>query len=227
MSVNAPTRVEQSHSEAVSLFGQVGTWLTAETRIAIWAEARHATKCKLCMASKQALSPYAIKGDHETCTNLADNLVEVVHRIINDSGRLTKRWLDEQLATGLRPEEYIETLSLVATSVILDSYAKAMGLSDYQIPEPQAGLPAQIINMEVVDEGAWLPMTKAEQQLEDHGLPNVPNIARAMGLVPAGMMHFFGAMRAHYSLSGDNFGISRSQVELIAARVSAHNECFY
>ena len=227
MSITVSARVDESHSEAVRLFGQAGTWLNAETRTAIWVEARNATSCTLCASRKQALSPYALKGDHDTCTDLPPNIVEVVHRIKKDSGRLTKRWFDEQIDTGLSREEYIETLSLVATSIILDSYSKAMGLPDYKIPNPQAGEPSRISNPEIIDEGAWLPITKAEQQLEDHGLPNVPNIARAMGMVPSGMMHFFGAMRAHYSLAGDDFGISRSQVELIAARVSSHNECFY
>jgi len=227
MSIAIPEKANECHEAAVNLFGQAGTWLTAATRTAVWAEARNATSCTLCLNRKQALSPYALQGDHDTCTELPDNMVEVVHRIKNDSGRLTKRWFDEQIESGLSREEYIETLSLVSTSIILDSYATAMGLPDYVIPTPQPGEPTKILNPEVVDEGAWLPITKAEQTVEDHGLPNVPNIARAMGLVPSGMMHFFSTMRAHYSLSGDDFGISRSQIELIAARVSSHNECFY
>jgi len=227
MSIKPSAKVSESHSEAVRLFGEAGTWLNAEDRTAIWTEARHATHCKLCLASKQALSPYTLKGDHDTATGLPANLVEIVHRIKNDSGRLTKRWFDKQLDTGLSREAYVETLSLVATSIILDSFAGAMGLPDYVIPEPVTGEPTRITNPDVVDEGAWLPLTKAEQKVEDHGLPNVPNIARAMGMVPSGMMHFFGDMRAHYSLSGDDFGINRSQVELIAARVSSHNACFY
>ena len=227
MKIAVPESVNRSHELAVDLFGQAGTWLTSSVRAAIWAEARNATACKLCQRRKQALSPYALQGEHDTCTQLPGNMVEVVHRIKNDSGRLTKRWFDEQIDTGLSPEEYVEILSLVATSIILDSYATAMGLPDYSIPSPQPGEPTKVLNPEVIDEGAWLPITKAEQTVEDHGLPNVPNIARAMGLVPSGMMHFFGTMRAHYSLSGDDFGISRSQIELIAARVSSHNECFY
>ena len=227
MSMTVSSEVLESHALAVSLFGLAGTWLTAEKRTAIWVEARNAVDCTLCLARKQALSPYALDGEHSTCTDLPANILEVVHRIKNDSGRLTKRWFDEQIATGLSREEYVEILSVVATSIILDSYSKSMGLSDYIIPTPQGGDPSRVINPDVVDEGAWLPVTKAEQQTEEHGLPNIPNIARAMGLVPSGMMHFFGTMRAHYSLAGDDFGISRSQVELIAARVSSHNECFY
>ena len=227
MDVAVSKKVSESHASAVSLFGQAGTWLTGATRSAIWLEARHAAECTFCQARKEALSPYALTGKHNTNTDLPDNIVEVVHRINNDSGRLTKRWFDEQIETGLSREEYVEVLSLVATSIILDSYSKAMGLADYVIPQALAGEPSRILNPEVVDEGAWLPITKADQHKAEHGLPDVPNIARAMGLVPSSMMHFFGTMRAHYSLAGDDFGISRSQVELIAARVSSHNACFY
>ena len=117
----------------------------------MWAEARNAPACTLCRDRKQSISPYALKGKHDTCTQLSENIVEVVHRIKNDSGRLTKRWFDEQIEAGLSREEYIEILSLVATSIILDSYATAMGLPDYSIPSPQPGEPTKVLNPEVID----------------------------------------------------------------------------
>ena len=45
MSIAVSADVSESHELAVSLFGQAGTWLTGETRTAIWAEARNATGC--------------------------------------------------------------------------------------------------------------------------------------------------------------------------------------
>jgi len=34
-------------------------------------------------------------------------------------------------------------------------------------------------------------------------------------------------MQSHYNLTDLDFEISRSQVELVAARVSSFNDCFY
>ena len=82
-------------------------------------------------------------------------------------------------------------------------------------------------NPGVFDGGAWVPMLEVEQEPTELELPSSPNIFRAMGLVPATIAHFFGVMRAHYALADLDFEINRSQTELIAARVSSLNQCFY
>ena len=85
-------RIVDAHQAAIDSFADPGTWLDSQLRVAILAETRHAQACRLCMERKDALSPYAVKGDHETLTDLPDDLVEVVHRITADSGRLTQSW---------------------------------------------------------------------------------------------------------------------------------------
>ena len=79
MKVSVPENVHRSHDLAAGLFGQAGTWLTASIRTAVWAEARNAPACTLCRDRKQAISPYALKGKHDSCTQLPENIVEVVH----------------------------------------------------------------------------------------------------------------------------------------------------
>jgi hypothetical protein len=51
--------------KAWSEVAQVGDWLSAEQRLAVAGEAREAWDCKLCQQRKEALSPYAIEGDHD------------------------------------------------------------------------------------------------------------------------------------------------------------------
>ena len=72
-----------------------------------------------------------------------------------------------------------------------------------------------------------VPVLDAPQDLAHHGLPNVPNIARSMGLVPSAVELFFTTFRPHYSLSYIHMTISQAQAEFVAARVSSINECFY
>ncbi|MGK0225150.1 MAG: hypothetical protein ACI9ON_004410, partial [Limisphaerales bacterium] len=89
------------------------------------------------------------------------------------------------------------------------------------------GEPSKEKNSQVFDGGAWLPMLDVPQEESDTGLPTQPNIGRAMGLVPSVMALFFSVMRSHYSLSDIDLDISRAQIELVAARISSHNQCFY
>ncbi len=63
--------------------------------------------------------------------------------------------------------------------------------------------------------------------MADTGLPVVPNIVRAMGLVPKAVELFFGTFRPHYALKGIKLSLSQAQAEYVASRVSAMNKCFY
>ena len=219
--------IKTQHADGIAAFGAPGTWLDAQTRINILIEARHASQCSLCESRKNALSPYATKGEHETVTELPLPLVEIVHRIRTDSGRLTKAWFEQQMAGGTKPEAYVEAVGLTATSIIIDSFADAIGDTRAAPPSAAAGMPTETVNENVFDGGAWVPMLDIPQEATDVGLPSSPNIFRAMGLVPKAIEHFFSVMRAHYSLSMMSFSLSRPQTELIASRVSALNQCYY
>ena len=220
-------RISLSHKKAIAAYSEPGTWLDARTRMAILKERRMASQCALCQARKQALTPYTVDGEHNTVTDLPTALVEVVHRLATDSGRLTKRWYDDLIANGMQSEVYIETVGLVATSLIIDSFSEALGREVSETTEPQPGEPSQEKNPDVIEEGAWVPLLDVPQEPTEVELPTAPNIFRAMGLVPAAIEHFFSVMQAHYSLTDFDISLSRSQIELIAARVSALNQCFY
>ena len=219
--------VASSHQAAIEAYAQPGTWLDAETRIAILNETRAATACQLCQDRKSALSPYAVSGVHGSVTKLPDNIVEVVHRVTTDSGRMTLSWFKDTLESGLSQQAYVEIIGLVSTSLIIDSFSKALGCELAEPPEPVAGEPSKESNPDVVDDGAWLPMLDVEQNPTELELPTSPNIFRAMGLVPGAIAHFFSVMRSQYSLTRYDISLSRSQVELIAARISSLNQCFY
>jgi len=47
-------------------------WLNGETRVKVAAETRHARRCSLCAQQKDALSPFAIDGQHDTLGDLSD-----------------------------------------------------------------------------------------------------------------------------------------------------------
>jgi hypothetical protein len=221
-------KVLTGHQQALQVFLSAGTWFRGRDRLAILKESRQCANCQLCADRKSALSPYRVNGEHDSTEDLPANVVEVIHRIKTDSGRLTKAWFRSVMETGLVAEEYVEIVGLVATAIILDSFAAGLGLAVID-PEGTVSVddPTREKNQSVVDAGAWVPLLVAIQDESETGLPTVPNIARAMGLVPLAVQQFFGVMRCHYALSNLNFDLHRTQVELIAARVSSCNDCFY
>lgn len=123
-----PTRgdVQRGHQAGLDGFAQTGTWLRGAERVAVRKEVRNAAACELCAMRKSALSPYAVDGQHDSLGDLAENFVEVIHRITTDSGRLTLRWFESVIARGLSEETYVELVGLVATAIILDSYATGL-----------------------------------------------------------------------------------------------------
>ena len=109
--------VNESHQLAIQGYAEPGTWFDGAARTAILKETRAADSCPLCQKRKAALSPYAVSGEHTKATDLPDNLVEVIHRIKTDSGRITRSWFKKVIDSGLGEEEYIEIVGLVSTSV--------------------------------------------------------------------------------------------------------------
>ncbi len=57
------------------------TRLTADTRVAIIAEVRNVIGCAFCQQRKGALSPDSVAGEHDNLGDLAENIVEVIHRL--------------------------------------------------------------------------------------------------------------------------------------------------
>ncbi|MDP6255488.1 MAG: alkylhydroperoxidase-related (seleno)protein, partial [Alphaproteobacteria bacterium] len=80
---------------------QPGTWLSGAERLAIAAEARHAQDCQLCWERKDALSPEAVRGSHDTLSQLSALEVEQIHRIRTDPGRLSRAWFLGLLEAGM------------------------------------------------------------------------------------------------------------------------------
>ena len=97
--------LSEAHRDAWDRLSSPGTWLSAGTRVAIIAEVRNVTGCALCQTRKDALSPYGVDGDHDSLGDLAENIVEVIHRVVSDPGRLMKKWYGDCLASGLAEEE--------------------------------------------------------------------------------------------------------------------------
>ncbi|TNF85829.1 MAG: hypothetical protein EP301_09915 [Gammaproteobacteria bacterium] len=215
-----------AHEAALTTIARPGpSWTGAERRSMV-ESARAATGCSLCAARKAALSPGHVTGEHDDPTDLPGVVADAIHRIRTDPGRLTRSWFDEVTA-AIGPAAYVELVSVVNTSVIMDTLHAALDQPLPALPQAEAGEPTGAATGDVVHEGAWVPITRAPRDMADTGLPAVPNILRAMGLVPDAVALFFSTFRPHYALKDIHLSISQTQAELVASRVSAWNECFY
>ncbi len=215
-----------------------GTWWTGTQRVAIAAEARQADDCNFCAARKAALSPAAVQGEHRSIGELPENVVDAIHRVRTDPARLSRPWFDAVIASGLDVAPYVELLGVVTMITGVDYFARALGVAPLPLPEPHAGAPSRHVPASAKSGTAWVPMIAPEDasgpeaDLYPPGAM-IPNIMRALSLVPAEVRVLQTLAAAHYlpveqiSDPTARRALDRMQMELIAARVSALNQCFY
>lgn len=227
-----------AHARAWAWIAAPGNWMTGAERVAIAAETRHALDCRLCAARKKALSPEAVTGEHDGPGVLEPPMVEIVHRIVTDPARLTRRWFEARLAEGVEVTRYVETVGVTAVTVSLDTFARSMGLPLRRLPEPKPGEPSGYLPASARMEEAWVPLilhgeeTGAEADIYS-GVPRA-YILMALTLVPEAKRAFFDLVETQYLPSRwmrdyevEYRAISHAQIEFLAARISALNQCVY
>jgi len=214
-----------------------GTWWTGEERVAIATEARGAARCALCRARKASLSPSAATGRHDGPHVLPENVVDAVHRIRTDPARLSRSWFDGVIAGGLDVARYVELVGVSTLLAGLDYFARAFGVPPFPLPAPRPGEPSRHRPAGAKAGGAWVPMIAPEDatgpEADLYGGGFVPNIMRALSLVPDEVRALRRSSGAHYVPVEQipdptvRRALARPQMEFVAARVSALNECFY
>lgn len=214
------------HEQALQTIAGVGDFFTGAERVEMVRVARGALDCQLCAQRRSSVSPYSTQGAHDGPWALNDAVVELIHRLRTDPGRITKAWFDA-ITQKVSKQAYVEVVSVVASSVIIDTMHNAMGLGVPQLTPPRPGQPNKQYNEQAVEDGAWVPLLAVPNSPTETAQPQTWNITRALGLVPNALELFFNTFRPHYALQDISLSLSQSQAEFIAARVSALNECFY
>ena len=215
-----------------------GTWLSGARRVAVAAEIRHAQACAHCAKVKAALSPNAVRGVHASIGTLGAAEVELIHRTVNDPGRLSEAWAQSLFARGLTEGEYVEIVGIIAMVMMADTCTCALGLPGRALPAPLAGEPTRYRPPGARKEAAWLPLVEPQDVVEADGpmypSPKAGYIYRGLSSVPQSMRDYWALANCHY-LPGQYVyrfdetirAISRPQTEILAARVSALHQCVY
>ena len=199
---------------------------------------RNARECALCLRRKAALSPYAETGPHAHDGVLHETLVEVVHRIASDAGRLKQSWVRQMTGAGISEEQYVEAAGVVALVTALDAFDRSLGMAQRELPAPQAGEPSRRRPAGAKPGFAWVatvaPQDIAAGEPNPYAVHGEKNIHRALSLVPQEVFNFFDVDVALYlkdheirDFATDYRALSHPQIELLAGRVSALNGCYY
>jgi alkylhydroperoxidase family enzyme len=151
---------------------------------------------------------------------------------------LSRRFYDEARASGVGEAEYVEIVGIVAQITNVDSFCRALGVALHPLPEPVAGAPTRRRPQGAKPGLAWVATIAPadargpEARLYPR-LPQLPNVVRALSLVPDEVRGILSLGNVQYvpmeklmELTAQRT-LTRPQMELIAGRVSALNQCFY
>jgi len=162
----------------------------------------------------------AARSEGADVSALPDAAVEAAVRIYRHPASPTRQWVDTISGT-LGMARYVELVGVVARLAAVDGFHRALGLALEPLPEPAGGDPTGEIDDRATVGAAWVPMVGGS------------SIVGALSIVPpeaAAQEQLHGPMYLTYPQMGDvdfQRGLHRSQIELVAARASAVNECFY
>jgi len=218
-----------------------GSWWNGTERVAIAEEVRRATRCPYCAERKNALSPYNFPGEHTAADDspLDARTIDVVHRVVTDQTRITKTFIQENAANGLSEGQYVELVGVAVCAFSIDEFCRALGLPLESLPEPVEGEPSGYVPVGLESETAMVAVIgfdqagSAESELWPAG--RTANVVRALSQVPDAVRDWSEISDAQYlplrkiidPASDTCRVLNRVQMEIVAGRVSSHNECFY
>ena len=226
--------IAAAHEQTLNSFSTPGRWFSAEQRAQIVSEARAARVAAGIQESAHLTSDY---------TNLPAAVKSLARQVAVDTKSLTPDFFEDSLDAGLTDCEYVETVGIVARSLSTDVFCRGIGIDTQPLPALQAGEPSRIRPNSAKHEKAWadtVPGGSAggEDAVYIYGTDQpeaAPFIYRALSLVPEEARGLIALGAAQY-LEIDEFmnldfsyepEITRAEVEVVAGRVSAINQCFY
>ncbi len=151
-------------------------------------------------------------------------VVDAVRRLTLEPWSITDSHVFEWDIAGLHKLAYLEIISLVSRMVAVDSWTDGLGLPNARLPvRVDRGFPIAMVDRNARTTSAWVPTVGA------------PRADTAMSALPEEEASLFDLLRVFY-LPMERVAavdqpskrlLSRPQIELIAARTSSLNECFY
>lgn len=233
-SVPVPKAITDCHQDEIASFSAPGGWMTGEERHAIVSYCRHVRAAAGLQVADTA------EGETRPAALLPSGTLSLIELLATHPKDFTRKDYEAAVASGMSDEEYVELVGLVARASGIDVFARGIGASPRALLPPDAGEPDYYRPATAMNEGAWLPTVPStldggEEALRLYGKNMMPFVYRALSLVPLEAARVIAMGNVQY-LQLEHFfdfsytphpALTRAQVELVAGRVSAFNECFY
>lgn len=150
----------------------------------------------------------------------SDPVPRAAARVSGAPGSIREDWV-EGIAAEIGYPKYVEITGIVARLTAVDTVHRALGLELMALPEPLPGEPTGEIDDHATKKASWVPTAGSVSVVNSLSL--VPAESRAQEVMS-------GPLYMTYEEMDDPAQpgvIPRAQKELVAARTSAINECFY
>ena len=213
---DVPDVIAEAHRAAWARMAGPGSWWTGPQRVEIGRLARE--------ARMQRNDPPWLRDQIPALSEcLPERAADVVRRVAADVHSIDKAWA-MACVEDLGDAAYVEICAVTVCVTAIDAFAEALGVPLEELPEALSGTPDGLRPEGLSEVGAFVALTEPFAG---------PNVARALSLAPNDNMAFFGLVGSMYAMADfqeliwTDRPLSRPQVELVAARVSAINECFY
>jgi hypothetical protein len=227
-------QTDKLHRAQLLSFSEPGTWGSATMRRAIAAEARKA-RCEAGAQESIGDEPLA-----ETA-QLPEAARRLARAVAHGGIEIDRAFCEQTQADGVTEGAYVEIVGIVARVAHLDVFARGVGIPSRPLGEaveerePTFARPA-----EATKEGfftASIPNAPAGGEVAKalFGQKSAPNILRSLSLVPDEARRLIAVITEEYYSTqartdltySPQAALSRPQLEFVAARVSALNQCFY
>lgn len=154
---------------------------------------------------------------------MPDAAVDAARTLGGEPGVIRRDTVDGWTAGGLDETGYVELVGIVSRLTAVDSFHRAMGLPLEPLPRPEPG----------EGSGAGLP-SGAKRTRRSHaptvGPPTIPSVLSAVPAENQAWMDLADAMYLTFAeMESPDIvkDLHRRQIEVVAARTSLLNECFF
>ena len=199
------------------------TWKAIACAGSFWSDVDRLEIAKQARAARSQRSDLLFDRSYPD-SRLNRDTLETVRKVAADAGKIDRLWAKKQIAS-IGDGPYAELVAIVASVSAVDAFSEALGRPREMLPKATGGSCSGVKSDNATDIGGYLPMVDPWDG---------PNVSRALSLVPAANDLFMQNVSSMYVGKGGGFNdmvwdgpLSRPQAELLAARVSSVNECFY
>ncbi len=219
--LNVPENLLDAFNSCWERIAESGEWWTGKERIAILEEVRKARE----EGQSGVGLPLSDLSD-DPSPIISPLVCEIARKVTSNAHEIDDKWAKQAIAY-IGEGKYSELVSLVVNILPIDVFCLLLERPVVSLPVPKNGKPSELIPDGLADGGAFVPW-RAENWVG-------PNVARALSFVPKDNAIRMKLVESMYAGSDkfismiwdDNEPLDRSQVEIIAARTSSINECFY